>query len=164
MPAGRDEGVGVGALRAADRHAGQIDAVEDVGVDQLGREVEGQQVEVGRGPVGVDTEEGQLAAAHLRFHVDPGRVRALGHRVGTLVQDLVEDLEALVGQADLVGVGIDQQPRRLVGRVDRVLGAVFAADVPGWLADLAQQRLDPRPERGHLATQCTGAPPADSRL
>ena len=36
------------AVRAAHRHPGQVDQVEDVGVGQLGREVEGQHVEVRR--------------------------------------------------------------------------------------------------------------------
>ena len=45
-----------------------------------------------------------------------GRVGPLGDGVGALVQQLVEDLQALVGQPDLVGVGIEQQPGHLAGR------------------------------------------------
>jgi hypothetical protein len=42
----------------------------------------------------------------LGLEVGPGGVGALGDRVVALVEDLVEDLQALVGQADLVGVGV----------------------------------------------------------
>jgi hypothetical protein len=98
-------------------HRGQVDQVEDVGVDQLGRQVEGQHVEGGRGQVLLDAEEGHPGGPHGRLHVDPRGVGPLGHRVGTLVEDLVEDLQALVGQADLVGVGVEQEPGHLAGAV-----------------------------------------------
>ena len=96
-------------MLVAYRHAGEIDQVEQVRVDELGREVEGQHVEVARRAVGVDAEERQARGPHRRLHVGPGRIGALRHRIGPLVQDFIKDLEPLVGEADLVGVGIDQE-------------------------------------------------------
>jgi hypothetical protein len=60
--------------------------------------------------VGVDREQRDALAAHDGLEVAPGGVRPLGDGVVALVEDLVEDLQALVGKADLVGVGVGQQP------------------------------------------------------
>ena len=111
------------------RDAGEVDAVEHVRVDELGRQVEGEEVELAGRAVRVDREQRQAVLAQQRLEIGPRRVGALGHRVGPLVEDLVEDLQALVGQADLVGVGVRQQPRHLVGTVVWGLCAVLAADV-----------------------------------
>ena len=113
VAAGADEQVVAAAVGGPDRAAGQVDHVEEVRVRQLGREVEGQDVEVGGRAVGVDREQGQVVGPRAqRLEVGPRRVGALGDGVGALVEDLVEDLEALVGQPDLVGVGVRQQPGR----------------------------------------------------
>ena len=136
------------------RHPGEVDAVEDVCVDELGRQVEGQQVEVARRAVRVHREQGDAVSAHELLEVDPRGVRPLGDAVVALVEDLVEDLEALVGQAHLVGVGVDQQPGHPTAPVDRGAGAVLASDVAGGLLHLGQERLDPRPEGGHVGVQC----------
>jgi hypothetical protein len=92
-----DERVGLGAPSGVQRDAGQIDALEDVGVDELGGQVEGEQVELGGRPVGVEAEEGHAAAPQLGGQVGPRAVGALGDGVVALVEQLVEDLEALVG-------------------------------------------------------------------
>ncbi len=128
------------------RHPSEVDEVEDVGVDELGGEVEGQDVEGGRGQLVLEREEGDPRRAHGGLHVDPGRIGPFGHRVVTFVQDLVEDLETLVGKADLVGVRVDEEPGDLPRPVLAGLCAVLAADVAGRLCDLGQQRLDLWPE------------------
>ena len=85
------------AVLGPHRHAGEVEALEHVGVHELGGEAEGEHVEVGGRVVGVDREERHARGAHLRGHVEPRRVAAFGHRVVAFVQDLVEDLEPLVG-------------------------------------------------------------------
>ena len=147
---GADEGVLRGPRRRPDRDAGEVDAVQDVRVDELGRQVEGQHVELGGVAMGLHGEQRQAVRAHEGLEVEPGRVGTLGDGVVALVQDLLEDLQALVGEADLVGVGIDQQPGHVVRRVDRVDGPVFAADVAGRLLHLGQERLEPWPQRSHV--------------
>ena len=67
-----------------------------------------------------------------------------------LVQEFVEDLEPLVGQADLVAVRIDEQPRHRVRSVLHLLGAELTPDVAGRLRDLGEERLDLWPERLHV--------------
>ncbi len=49
VAAGDHQRIGTGPVRGVQWEAGQVDEVQHVGVDQLGREVEGQQVECGRG-------------------------------------------------------------------------------------------------------------------
>ena len=79
--------------------------------------------------------------AHQRLEVRPDRVGALGEHVGLLVEHLVEDLHALVGQADLVRVRVHQRPPH--GRGVPVLDdrAELAADVLDRLAHPGQQLL-----------------------
>ena len=48
VAAGHHQGVRRVAVRAAHRHPGQVDQVEHVGVGELGRQVEGQDVELAR--------------------------------------------------------------------------------------------------------------------
>ena len=134
------------ALGRAHGHTREVDAVQDVRVDELGREVERDEVELDCGPVGVDREQRQPVAPHEGLEIEPGRVRPFGDRVVALVQDLVQDLKPLVGQADLVGVGIDEQPPHLARVVVRGQGAVFASDVTSRLLHLGQERLEPGPE------------------
>ena len=150
MAARPDERVVRSAIGAPHRRPGQIDAVEDVGVDELRREVEGDDVEPVRGLVGVDREQGHAPLPHERFHVAPGGVGAFGDCVRPLVQYLVEDLEPLVGQSHLVGVRVDEKPGCLVRTVHRRLGPVFAPDVAGGLLHLGQERFYPRPKRRHV--------------
>ena len=95
-------------------------------------------------------EERDVGRPHGRLHVHPGGVGPLGNGIVSLVEDLVEDLQTLVGQADLVGVGIDEQPRdRSVGVLGD-LGSQFSTDIAGRLGDLGQEGLHTGPEGLHL--------------
>ena len=71
------------------------------------------------GAVGVDREERDRVLTERAGEVEPGRVGTLGDRIGAFVEDLVEDLEPLVGQPDLVGVRVDEEPGDRIGSVDR---------------------------------------------
>ena len=138
MPVGRTNG-----------HAREVHAVEKVGVDELGRQVEGEDVEVAGGAMRVHREQRQAVLPQQRLEVGPRGVGALGDGVGALVEDLVEDLQPLVRQPDLVRVGIAEQPRHLLRRVLRSLGPVLAADVASRLLHPAEQRFELRPDRRH---------------
>ena len=114
VAAGEHDRVVVGAVDGVQRDAGQVEGVEHVGVAELGGEAQAEHVEVAHRAVGVDGELRDRAlvvagAQHL-LHVRPDRVGALGEDPVALVEHLVEDLDALVGQSDLVGVGIHQRP------------------------------------------------------
>ena len=149
VAAGHDEGVGTPAVGPAEREARQVDQVQDVRVDQLRREVEGEHVEDGGGQVLLDAEEGHARRSHGGLHVDPGCVGPLGQRVGTLVEDLVEDLQTLVGQPDLVGVRVDQEPGHPSGAMLGAHCPLLASDIAGRFGDIGQQALDLRPEGLH---------------
>ncbi len=97
----------------------------------------------------LDTEERHTGRSHRGLHVDPRRVRPFGDGVGAFVEDLVEDLQSLVGEADLVGVGVEQQPGHLVRTVLGSLRALLAPDVARRLGHLRQQLLNLGPKRLH---------------
>ena len=57
VPTGQHQRVGGAPLGRVQRHTGQVDEVDHVGVDELGRQVEGEHVEGGRREVLLDAEE-----------------------------------------------------------------------------------------------------------
>ncbi len=150
VAAGDDDRVRGRPVLVADGHAREVDQVQEVRVDELGREVEGEDVELGRGAVRVDAEQRHPGRAHRRLHVGPRRVGALGHRVFALVDELVEDLQPLVGEPDLVGIGIDQEKGRpaapMAGRQVARLRPHLHTDVASGLLNPGQQRFYPRPQ------------------
>ena len=145
-------------MLVAHRHAREIDQVQQVRVDELGRQVEREHVEVARGTVGVDAEQRQTPRPQRRLHVGPRRVGALGDGVVALVQDLVKDLEPLVGEADLVGVGVDQEESNPAHLVVRPLAASLHSDVASGLLHPGQERFDPRPQVRHLPLSLAAGP------
>ena len=103
--------------------------------------------------MGVDGELRHAVLAHQPLQVGPDRVGTLGEHVGLLVEHLVEDLHALVGQADLVRVRIHQRPAHGDGVPVLDDGAQLAADVLDRLAHQREQPLQPIEHRRHgLAT------------
>ena len=95
----------------------------------------------------VSTENsGTSVFAQQRLEIAPRCVRAFGDGVVAFVEDLVEDLQPLVGQPDLVGVGVGEQPRHPVFLVSGGCGTVFAPDVTSRLLHPRQERFEPRPE------------------
>ena len=129
VPARRHQRVLGTPLGRPHRHPGQVDGVEQVRIRQLGRQVERQHVELAGGTVRVDREQRDALAPHDRLEVGPRVVGPLGGGVVALVEDLVEDLQALVGQADLVGVGVGEQPRHEMPGMTRPLRAELQPDV-----------------------------------
>ena len=124
VAAGEHDRVLVAAVGRPERDPGEVEGVEHVGVAELGGEADAQHVERAHRPVAVDGELRDPFGAHDRLEVRPHRVGALGQDPVALVEHLVEDLDALVGQADLVGVGVHQRPADvdlvpvLAGRVE----------------------------------------------
>ena len=146
VPTGHDDRVLGATVLGPNRDAGQIEALEHVRVHELGGEPERHQVEAAGVVVGVDREEWHRGAPHLGRHVQPGRVGAFGERIVAFVEDLVQDLEPLVGQADLVGVGIDEEPGGEIGPMLRPEAPPLHPDVPSGLLDLGQEGFHPWPE------------------
>jgi hypothetical protein len=147
MPSNEDDRVLVGTPVRLQRDAGQVERAEQVGVAELGRQAHPEDVERGERPVGVHGEMRHGMLAHQRLEVRPHRVAALGEHSGPLVEDLVEDHDALIRQADLVRVGVQQRPAHVTG-VPVLDGRVqLAADVLDRLLDARQERLESREDR-----------------
>ena len=169
VAAGDDDRVVLAAVGRVQRDPGEVEGVEHVGVAELGGEAQAEEVERADRAVAVDGELRDRAllvtGAHHLLHVGPHRVGALGEDPVALVEHLVEDLDALVGQADLVGVGVHQGPAdRRAARLGR-LGAVpvlddrvqLATDVLDGLLHRGQPGLQAREDRrdGHARNTST---------
>ena len=149
MTSGQHQCIGVPTVRAVQRKARQVDHVDEIRVDELGRQVEGQHVEGGCRQVLLDAEKGYIRRPHGGLHVDPGGIGPLSEGIGSLVEDLVEDLEALVRQPDLVGVGIEKQPGDGPSGVLGVHRPLFTTDIPSRFGHRGQDAFDLRPEGLH---------------
>ena len=167
VASGDDDRVLVAAVHGAERDAGEVQSREQVGVAELGGEAHAEQVEVAHRTVPVDGELGHGVLAHERLEVGPHGVRALRDGVGALVEDLVQDHDALVGETDLVGIGVHQRPTdgRLVVTPRLDLRVQLAADVLDRLAHPRQQPLEAREHGrpGSLSHATQGTAPATGR-
>ena len=107
---GDDHRVFVAPVDRLDRDACQLERSEHVRVTELGGEGDAEKIERGDRPVRVDGELADLVLAHEHLEVRPDGVGPLCQHPVTFVQDLVEDLNALVGQADFIRIRIHQCP------------------------------------------------------
>ena len=150
-----------------ERDAGQVESGQQVGVAQLRGEADAEHVEGGDRAVAVHRELGDPVLAHQLFQVRPDAVGALGQHAVRLVQHLVQDLDALVGHADLVGVRVHERPADLRGVPVANHGVQLAADVLDRLAHLGQQGLQAGVDRFHRHPDSLGdggsASPGDDR-
>ncbi len=145
---GEDDRVRGGAPVGVQWDAREVERGEQVRVAELGGEADAENVERGDRAVAVDGERGHAVLAHQCLEVGPDRVAALGQRVGPLVEQFVENLDALVGQADLVGVRVEQRPadgRGIPVFRERVQ---LSADVLHRLGDAREERFQGREHGG----------------
>jgi hypothetical protein len=130
-------------------------------VAELVRQRDGEDVERPQRQVLLEREGRDAALAHPLLEVDPRCVGALRERRRTRVEDLVEDLDALVRLADLVGVGVAEEPAHVHAPPVPHDHVVLAADVLGGLADIREQRLEDLEDRGGVGARAPrGAPHA----
>ena len=93
------------------------------------------------GMLGLERVQRDAVCAHQGFHVGPGRVGALGQRIRPLVDLVIQDLEAHVGDADVVDVGKDQR-RSNCGLLPRLVDRVeLAAHVSARLLHVQKHRV-----------------------
>ena len=97
------------AIGRAQRQAGQIEHVEDVGVELLVGQAEADHVEVGQSMAGFEAIERHIGRAQFCLHVDPWRVDSLGQHVRPLVDQIVQDGKPQVAHAEVVDVGKGQR-------------------------------------------------------
>jgi hypothetical protein len=129
------------------RDAGQVERLEQVGVAELGGQRHSEHVELDDRPVPVDGELRDAALPHEPGEVRPDGVRALSQYPVAFVQDLVEDLYALVGQPNLVRVGVHQRPAHLGGVPVLDRGVELPAHVLDRLLHPCQQWLEAPKQR-----------------
>ena len=147
VTSGDDDRMRLITVRGDERDAGEVQCREHVGVAELGRERQAEKVECPDRTVRVDGELRDAVLAHEGLEVGPYGVRALAEHAGLLIEHLVENLDALVGGPDLVGIGVHQRPVDIslvpLGRD----GVHLAADVLNGLLDQGEQRLQGREDR-----------------
>ena len=143
VPTGQHDRLVLATIDRVQGHPGQIQRVQQVGVAELGGEADPEHVEVGHRTVVVQGELRDALLPHQLLQVGPDRVRALGEDPVPLVQHLVQDRHALVGQTHLVRVRVHQAPTDL-DCVPVLADAVqLTADVLDRLADTGEQRFQP---------------------
>ncbi len=147
VAAGEDDRVVLRTVLGLHRDTGEVQGGEEVGVPQLGREGDTEDVEGADGAVRVDRELRDVVLTHQRFEVRPHAVRALGQHALALVEDLVEDHDALVGQTDLVGVRVHERPPHVTGIPVLDGGVQLTADVLNGLLHMREQGLELREDR-----------------
>ena len=104
-PAAHDEVFEVVPVLREQRDTAQFQHVEARGEGHLVLEGEPDEVELRKRGARLEREQGQADASHLLLHVEPGREDPLAVGVLPLVDEVIEDLDAEVGHADLIGVG-----------------------------------------------------------
>ncbi len=127
---GNDKRISGGTVGGADGNPCQVEQVESISVEGLVGKREPDEVERRQRVFGLKRIEGDIAGAHELFHVHPGGVGALGQGVGTLVDQVVEDLQAKVGDADIVDIGKDKGDPGGNGRPIFDYHVQFATHVP----------------------------------
>ncbi len=145
VPADEHQRVAVAAVGRAQRHARQVEHRQQVGQAQLVAQREADHVERARRPTRLQREQGQAPLPQQRLEVGPGREREVGVGVLARVDRGVEDAQAVVGDAQLVGVGVGEQE---VG-AGRVPVLARRAQLPAQVAPRAgDQGQHAPPQRG----------------
>ena len=146
MTANKDDGVGIGAVSLTYRDTGQVNGVEHVGVAQFRREGDRHDVEIANWPVSVESELGDPSRPHVLLHIRPHRIGALSQDPITLIEHLVEDGHALVRLANLIRIGIHQDPADISVLPFLDDAVVLPAHILDGLINSGQQRFNPAKE------------------
>ncbi len=143
-PAAEHDRVVLAALPGVQRHAGQVEHLEDVGVGQLVLQGEAPERCVAHGGAAFEAPQRHVAGAHEAGHVGPGAVGTLGRRRRLVVDAGVEELQPGVGDPDLVDVGVRQH------HAWRGVGLVSDVELA---ADVAPGARDAREEVGQVVSE-----------
>ncbi len=124
-----------GAIGRPHRKAAQIQHVQDVGIGQLVRQSETDDIELAERSPRFEARKRHPACPELLLHVGPRREHPLGHEIRMAVQHVVQDMQAEVRHPDLISVGIGQHEARASGTRILLHRVPLAADVPRGLRD-----------------------------
>ena len=84
-------------------------------------------------------EKGHIGLAHGISHVNPGQIGTLAGNALLVVQDVIEDGETLIGQADLIDIWVDQTSAII--SLCRAKRAPLMVDIAAWLFNASKERL-----------------------
>ena len=142
--AAHDEVFQVMPVLREQRDAAEFEHVETGRERHLVLEGEPDEVELCEGRTGLEREQGQAHFAHLFLHVEPGREDPLAVGVLPLVDEVVEDLDAEVGHADLIGVGETEREAQVDCRRVLLDAVQLPADVTAGFLHEGQDLLESR--------------------
>jgi hypothetical protein len=93
---------------AAEREAGQLEDGEDIGVTEFVGQGDAEDIELIEWAARFKAGERELSGAELVFHVPVGAVRSFRQAVVSVVKNMVEDLQSLMGHANFVKIWKNQ--------------------------------------------------------
>ena len=140
--AAHDEVSEVVPIFGEQRHAAQFQHVETGREGHLVLEGKPDEVELRERRPRLEREQGQADVPHLLLHVEPGCEDPLAVGVLPLVDEVVEDLDAEVGHADLIGVGETEREPHVDRRRVFFDAVQFPADVTAGLLHERQDLLE----------------------
>ena len=102
--AGNDERIAFTALAGAQRNVGQIEHFQHVGIAHFVLQGEAHDIKMIHRRARLNGKERQILPAHGVGHIGPGHECALAQRPGALVDDMIQDFDAKMGHAHLIGI------------------------------------------------------------
>ena len=125
------------------RDAGQIEHLQQVGVVELVLQRDAEKMGFGHRRPGLQGQQRDVRPAHLVDRVHPGEIGALDPHPVSPAGQVIEDLDRLVGDGDLVGVGEAENHPQFGGvSAESGPGARFLAYQPGRLPDTGEDGLE----------------------
>ena len=117
----------------------QVQHLQHVGIAHFILQGEPHDIETIQGRAGFDGKKRQFFPAHGVRHIGPGHEGPLAQRPGLAIDDVVEDLDAQMGHAYLIGIGKTKGKGhfRLIKGLDD--GVHFAAGIPRGLEHSVKQ-------------------------
>ena len=127
-----------GAVLGIDRHAAEIQHVQNVGERQLILQGKADHVKLAQCIAALQSVERNAGVPHLVLHIQPRRKHALTPDIRLVVEQSVENPAAQMRHTDLIGVGEAQgkAEKDLVLLLDH--RTPFAADIAGRLLHTGQ--------------------------
>src|SRR5215510_12154147 len=115
------------------RNPPQVEHHQDISVRQFVLEAKANDVELRKGGTGIKRGQGQSTLTEKSLHVDPRRIDALRLKVGTAVQQVIQDLQTQVGLGNFVD--LRKGERETQPHLRRILhhGTAFSPSVAGGL-------------------------------
>ena len=110
----------LGTLRCQNRHAAQIQHVQNIGIAQLILQGEAHNIAFLESLFGFQGAQGNLALTHFGLQINPGSIGTLRLHPLLLIEQVIQNFEAQIAHAHLIYIGEGQTNSglHLVGRLD----------------------------------------------